>query len=794
MNLSRKNHYVPEWYQKRFLNFQNSYYYLNIKPREKILANGKKIQLNTIWKRGPKKCFKLEDLYSITIFGIVFDDIERFLFGNIDTKGSIAIDFLVKNKLSGLPEIYENLFIYMNIQKIRTIKGLDWIKSKYYNLNQTELMQQLNELSTMYCTMWIEGVLEIVSAKNSTTKFIVSDHPITVYNKALPPSSEICQYPDDPPISMIGSQTIFPLDLNNCLIMTNLDYAKQPNRNDLTDNRINTRYNAQTLTRTNNIIRKRELNESEVIQINYIIKRRANKFIAGLRKEWLYPEKFLKNTDWSKLSKILRPPEKELFHFGGEIYASGKDGKLIWYQDQYGRRFKEYKDNKINNASIKDRNLWMYKAIFDIFGINKGKDWYHIRKSINETKVKHFYEVLHTLWHPNTEILNLIPKPDNKLTGLFLGICDHRLIDSNIISYLLYTDKVIMISPLPNPWFMKDDYNPIKHPEQYIDKTIYDLNLLLKIFPLVAQEVIELIPNPCDFIPELRFPSIEMAEKRLKKYPPGKEELEYLGPLRSHDRLSLLVRLPKKMLRLYVENNFKDLDCNDKKKLVHYIINKRKIDPYVNVSKFNKNKNDNQMLHMQLGGNLEIGFLIAQLTGSYILTDMPFKNKEFLSAVIEPIWDNSVLEMMKPLSNFDFPFFRVIDASFLLYIRNKGRFSAFRGFINRLGDEIVKQKNQKTKIEKIKIILSKLDDVTSACAIDIANIQNDLKEFNRINDLNTTLDSFKGKIELNIPDKGFGFKNSYQLLAKYCSSQPYIKNIPFSVFLNLGQERYDHLK
>ena len=592
---------------------------------------------------------------------------------------------------------------------------------------------------------------------------------------------------------MIGSQTIFPLDLNHCLIITNLDYAKNPNRKDMTKSRKNTRYNAQTMVRTNNIIRKRELNETDVITINYIIKKRANQFIAGLHEEWLYPENKL-NKKWSELNIILLPPKEELFHFGGEIYAGGKDGKLIYYQDQYGRKFKNPPDDKIINASIFERNMWMYNAIFDIFGINKGKNWTKIRKSMNGKKVKHFYEVISTLWHPNTEILNLIPKPSGELTSLFLGISDHRLIASNIISYLLYTNRIITISPLPNPWSMKDEFNPIKNPEQYIDKTVSDLNLLLKIFPLVAKGLVVLIPNPSDFITELRFPSIEMAKNRLKISPPGKQEIKYLGPLHLHNHLSFIARLPKKMIRQYVENEFKDINCKNKKILIRYIANKRKVDPYININKINKKKEFNQLMQMQVGGNLEIGFLLAQLTGSYIITDMPFKNYEFLSAVNEPIWDPTVLEMTKSLSNFDFPFFREIDAEFLIYLRNKGRFGEFRKLINHLGQEMTKNKDENKRIRKIRNLLTKLKNITSECTSHLECIQDDLKKFNDSTGLNSKMDLFKGKIEINIPDKGFGFNNSYQLLAKFCGSQQYRKNIPFSVFLNLGLDRYNHLK
>ena len=39
----------------------------------------------------------------------------------------------------------------------------------------------------MHCTIWTEGVREIVSAEDADVKFIISDHPVTIYNHAVPP-------------------------------------------------------------------------------------------------------------------------------------------------------------------------------------------------------------------------------------------------------------------------------------------------------------------------------------------------------------------------------------------------------------------------------------------------------------------------------------------------------------------------------------------------------------------------------------------------------------------------------
>ena len=125
-------------------------------------------------------------------------------------------------------EHFQTLFEFLDIQKIRTPKGLDWLKAQYPALSQNELMFEMQGIRMMHCTIWVGGVREIVSAEDSEVKFITSDHPVTIYNHAVPPTDEACAYPLDPGIALRGSQTIYPLNRDFCLILTNLEYAKDP--------------------------------------------------------------------------------------------------------------------------------------------------------------------------------------------------------------------------------------------------------------------------------------------------------------------------------------------------------------------------------------------------------------------------------------------------------------------------------------------------------------------------------------------------------------------------------------
>jgi Protein of unknown function (DUF4238) len=232
--------------------------YLDMKPPQKVLDDGRVITERALFDAHTSRAFRQRDLYS-TFFGTsVNDEIERRLFGDIDARGTKAIKAFAGPDVSEWHRHFQTLFEFIDIQKIRTPKGLDWLKAQYPTLTQNDLMFEMQGIRMMHCTIWTEGVREIVSAEDADVKFIVSDHPVTIFNYAAPPEAQACAYPNDPTIALKASQTIFPLTRNFCLILTNLEYARDPSTNPL-DKRTFARNYRNSMVRTDAFIRTRKL-------------------------------------------------------------------------------------------------------------------------------------------------------------------------------------------------------------------------------------------------------------------------------------------------------------------------------------------------------------------------------------------------------------------------------------------------------------------------------------------------------------------------------------------------------
>src|SRR5260370_15521519 len=120
------------------------------------------------------------------------------------------------------PESFHTLVLYMDAQRFRTPRGLDWVRKALRLTNHTRtlmLMQQIFQINT---TMWAEGIWEIVRARRSPTKFIITDDLFTFFNHRAFPRA--MPYPEDVGLELAGKLHLFPLALGSCFLF----YAPAP--------------------------------------------------------------------------------------------------------------------------------------------------------------------------------------------------------------------------------------------------------------------------------------------------------------------------------------------------------------------------------------------------------------------------------------------------------------------------------------------------------------------------------------------------------------------------------------
>lgn len=672
MSTTRRNHYVPEWYQKGFWEpGRTTLDYLNLTPEAFRRSDGSTGHKRALNPAPPSRAFVQRDLYS-TFFGSAVDDeIERKLFGDIDTRCAVSVRAFANGDPAECHRNFEGLFEYIDIQKLRTPKGLAWLRAQYPSLSQNQLMMEMQAIRMMHCTIWTEGVREIVSAENSDVKFILSDHPVTVFNADAPPGSKISVFPHEPGIELKGTQTLFPLDRNHCLILTNLEYAADRSVDKLSKRTFARRFR-NSMVRTDAFIRSRKLTTEEVRGVNQVIRTRAYQFVAAGNKDWL-PEPVDDARAWRGLAEILMPPSGELFGFGGEMYVRYENGD-VHYQDAFGRSEKERKFLKKSppegplkprnpcrcgsaktyadcckpkpvhlrptwdELSIRERNLALFRGIEDILELRLDRDWTEVRRSITDEKISKIYSVYEALWPLETDLLAMLPKPDGTARAVYTGMLDARKINETALGASLLFGELLIQHPFINPRTLRDEFNPVKKPQAFRQEILQSVLLFLQVMPLVEVGIVNLFPDPWDFDPYLRRQTMHLAEERFRLFRPliptddsGFKDLAF------DDFKRTIYQLSDDGQRAMLKRHSPDLSPGEIEKILKGIERLKEDDPFAVLqggAYLDDKAGGGQFSMFKLAPNFEMAMYVAQATGASIVTDHPIRWKELLFTIL----------------------------------------------------------------------------------------------------------------------------------------------------------------
>jgi hypothetical protein len=330
------NHYVPEWYQRRFLGAgQSKLFLLDKRPGAIRTPTGIKYH-NALRQVGPPSAFCLDHLYTLREGKAYTDVIEAKFFENIDKHGSHAITFFDNYELKdGVHDALDVISKYIAAQFFRTLKGLHFLQMTTGSTTHQEALRKLPQLYRQLETMWLASVWEIICADDSETKFIVSDCPVTAYNRGVYPGSREIVERGTPSPTHVGTQTFFPLSPTRCLVMTHVQYVRNPKAPPLRTIE-NPRYFQDWLFDLRKIQRGRQVDEKHVQSVNYVLKTMAHRYIASSNPDWLYPETAIGTTTWPNIGgRHFLLPDPRLVSFTTGVLAKFEGGRGMKH-NEYG--------------------------------------------------------------------------------------------------------------------------------------------------------------------------------------------------------------------------------------------------------------------------------------------------------------------------------------------------------------------------------------------------------------------------------------------------------------------------
>lgn len=359
---SNYHHYVPLWYQRRFLPTEGGEFSVFDKnPVTGLFCPDGVVRSQKpreVFRHGPRKLFRQEGFYSVALRGVPDDAIERLIYGPIDNSGARAnhlfnswpeshgilgaeVAAQIPMRFGHPSERMADLVEYLNAQKMRTPRGIDQIKAELARAGAIGAGKNLEMGLLMSrrqgnCTVWAECFWEIFSIEDGETRFLLSDDPVVLYNMDCYPGSPNCRYPNDPHPFWRGTRVIHPLSQNRLLVLSHIEHVDEPSRKKACRNRIHARSHDQVMITYTDIQSDRKLSSNAVATVNFVVKVRAIRYVASTNPDDLYPERIVRRPKWADIDALFHQPYPT--HLSkSETYIKYKDDSIL-FTDAHGRR------------------------------------------------------------------------------------------------------------------------------------------------------------------------------------------------------------------------------------------------------------------------------------------------------------------------------------------------------------------------------------------------------------------------------------------------------------------------
>lgn len=367
------------------------------------------------------------------------------------------------------------------------------------------------------------------------------------------------------------------------------------------------------------------------------------------------------------------PPKNELWRFGGEMFAKFEDGR-VYYQDQfgrtekerdwlkkkppvrplrprdlcgcgYGRSFKECCEPRPialrptwKERSIRERNLMLYNGIVNVLGLGEEKDWVRIRRDLTDEKISEVYLLYEALWPIETDLLQLLPKPEGIARAVYTGSIHPTTITEFALGASLYFGELIIQHPFVSARTVKKEFSPVENPRAYRQEFLKTVLFFLTVSPLVECGLVNLIPDPCDFDAHLRNQTLHMARSRSAGIERSLYKDARVEELMKQDVQRSLMSLPRDVLRSQLLKVLPEPDEANLENSLRGIEQLREHDPLsvLQADSFGGGEERGLFNVLKLAPNFEMAMYLAQATGACIVTDSPARWQEVRRAIYRP--------------------------------------------------------------------------------------------------------------------------------------------------------------
>jgi len=254
------------------------------------------------------------------------------------------------------------------------------------------------------------------------------------------------------------------------------------------------------------------------------------------------------------------------------------------------------------------------------------------KKAFTAQNVRRLNEGIARIWPPDLDIQSALRSVRMGVSGFYIGDYAKDQLLRGIVRHSAYASKLLVADPFVYPLSVRDKYSPIENPEQHRSQTLRNVNLWLGLLPWIQADLVTVIRTPCDFDHRLNWESMKEQEEKFA----GSPELSEAAKITVNEMIhrhseawkfrDLVLTLPDNALLDEFQRVAPLAEGISKEDLLAYVHRRRAADP--DFLEPLAPESGSQLHMMSSGAGYNVACMVAELTGSYLVTDLYVKWKE----------------------------------------------------------------------------------------------------------------------------------------------------------------------
>ena len=352
-----------------------------------------------------------------------------------------------------------------------------------------------------------------------------------------------------------------------------------------------------------------------------------------------------------------------------------------------------------HHFTLRGRNLTFIRLMFEALGIDPedtNGSSVKFKRAFTSEAVRKIYECVDLMWPGLDDYEHCLKNESQGTSALYTGSYEPEHVAKAVIRHSLYADKILLTDPFLSPRIVRDQFNPLLHPEEFRTTCLINATLWLHMLPWIAAGVVGIVRPIRDFEKGLWHKILEAQKARFSKHPEledmsermAKEQLKSLSPtdgglqeyfMLSHSDKFYIDELRKDRAANPAESHPSDED------MLSHLRRRREMHPYY-LPDADLTKSA-QYLFQSTGSCYEEVKLMSQIGDLHMITDLPSRWLELQidrAGVDSKSSDLGWSPFAKALQKCDLKILNDVTPKAAIALREEGRLENMRHFFRRV--------------------------------------------------------------------------------------------------------------